>query len=125
MRLPCADIAESSGSGHLEFRTRPTCNMFSFRESRMKRPITLALLFLTLLFGGLAIFAVLRIHAFAARPALIPSPEAVPNSYFGMTLHNYNTTTPLAIDSVCIFTHLGYRRDLGRYSANPEYLCLV
>ena len=68
--------------------------MFSFREERMKRPITLALLFLTLLFGGLAIFAVSRIHAFAARPALIPSPEAVPNSYFGMTLHNYNTTTP-------------------------------
>jgi polysaccharide biosynthesis protein PslG len=60
----------------------------------MKRPITLPPLFLTLLFGGLAIFAVPRIHAFAAGPVLIPSPEAVPNSYFGMTLHNYNKTTP-------------------------------
>jgi polysaccharide biosynthesis protein PslG len=52
------------------------------------------LLLLTLVLTGSVIFAVLRLHPFSARPALVPTPEAIPGSYFGMTLHNYHTTTP-------------------------------
>jgi polysaccharide biosynthesis protein PslG len=57
----------------------------------MRSSITATCLAVILLLMGSAIFAVCQLHP---RAALIPSPEAVPSSFFGMTLHNYNTTTP-------------------------------
>jgi polysaccharide biosynthesis protein PslG len=50
-----------------------------------------ALAFLALVVSGSAIFAIWRQQP---RPVLIPKSYAIPSSYFGMTLHNYNTTTP-------------------------------
>ena len=49
---------------------------------------------LAILLIGSAIFAISRPHTFAARQVHPPMPVAIPSSYFGMTLHNYNTTTP-------------------------------
>lgn len=61
----------------------------------MKKQIAGTLLFLTLiLIGAVVFFAGWRPNPFIARPSLLPAPEAIPGSYFGMTLHNYNTTTP-------------------------------
>jgi hypothetical protein len=59
----------------------------------MKSLIPRPLLLLTVLLGA-AIFAVSRVHPFFARPMLVPMAEPIPSSYFGMTLHNYSTTTP-------------------------------
>ena len=59
----------------------------------MKSLIPRLLLLLTVLLGGAAIFAVTRVHPFFARPMLVPMAEPIPSSYFGMTLHNYSTTT--------------------------------
>ena len=60
----------------------------------MRSLITLTLLSMILLLMGSAIFAVSQLHPLYPRAALVPSPEPIPSSYFGMTLHNYNTTTP-------------------------------
>jgi polysaccharide biosynthesis protein PslG len=59
---------------------------------RTTRPIALALSLLILLFSSSAFFAIAQLNLVATRPVLAPAPEAIPESYFGMTLHNYNTT---------------------------------
>jgi hypothetical protein len=60
-----------------------------------KNPIASMILLSTLVLIGLVIFIDSRLYPFfATRPALPPSLQAIPSSYFGMTLHNYNTTTP-------------------------------
>jgi hypothetical protein len=60
----------------------------------MKKPVLLTLLLLTLLLSGSVISAVWWRHPLLASPVLAPKPDAVPGDYFGMTLHNYSTTTP-------------------------------
>jgi len=60
----------------------------------MRSLIVRTILLWTLLLSGSVIFAVSRPHPFSARPMLIPTPKAIPGSYFGMTVHNYSTTTP-------------------------------
>ena len=60
----------------------------------MRSPIARALLSLTLLVVGLTIWHVSRLHSFGVRPSLMPAPVAIPSSYFGMTMHKYQTTTP-------------------------------
>lgn len=52
------------------------------------------LLALVLLLTGSIIIAASRPHLFRAGPELEPMPGAIPDSYFGMTVHNYRTTTP-------------------------------
>jgi polysaccharide biosynthesis protein PslG len=59
----------------------------------MRRLIAPTLLLTLLVSGAVIFFAVRQPHPFA-RPMLVPPAEAIPSSYFGMTLHNYRTTTP-------------------------------
>ena len=75
---------------------------------------------LALLLMGSAIFAVSRLHSFARGAR--PTPEAIPSSYFGMTLHNYNTTTPWPSIPFASLRTLGHCRELGRHSTGSEYL---
>ena len=51
------------------------------------------LLSVALLLGGSAIFSVVRLQSLSMHPILVPLAEPIPDSYFGMTLHNYKTTT--------------------------------
>ena len=60
----------------------------------MKRFIALILVFSTVLLGGSALFIFGRLDSFFVVPTLEPKREAIPSSYFGMTVHNYPTTTP-------------------------------
>ena len=52
------------------------------------------LIFVSILLGGSAILAVVRLQSLSVHPILIPSREPIPDSYFGMTLHNYKGTWP-------------------------------
>src|SRR5258708_1759399 len=60
----------------------------------MRSRIALALLALTVVLGGTAIFTVSQLKPFFTPTMVIPMPEAIPRSYFGMTMHRYATTTP-------------------------------
>src|ERR1700691_4816236 len=60
----------------------------------MRGLIARTLLAVALLFSVSAIFAVTRLYPFSTHAALVPVPEAVPGSFFGMTMHNYRKGTP-------------------------------
>jgi hypothetical protein len=57
-----------------------------------RSPILRTLGWLAFLLICWAIFAASRQYLFGIRPTLIPPPEAIPASYFGMTVNNYRTT---------------------------------
>src|ERR1700746_1785764 len=50
-----------------------------------------ALILLAFMLIGLLIIAVLRPGIFKAHPSLVPQAGAIPNSYFGITVHNYRS----------------------------------
>jgi hypothetical protein len=56
--------------------------------------IVRTLLILTLLLGGSVIYSVLRPYPFSAHPMLVPISEAIPKSYFNLTMYNYRNATP-------------------------------
>jgi polysaccharide biosynthesis protein PslG len=58
----------------------------------MKSLITRTLLLLTFVLSVSAIIFALLLHPFSARPIDVPRSEAIPDSYFGMTVHNLRTT---------------------------------
>jgi hypothetical protein len=60
----------------------------------MKSLTAATTLLLTLLSGVLGITLLSQTHVFRVHPSLLPKPTPIPSSYFGMTIHNYQTTTP-------------------------------
>jgi polysaccharide biosynthesis protein PslG len=63
----------------------------------MRSPIARTFSVLAFLLIGLIIIAVSRTDSFKADPSLTPKPEAIPNSYFAMTVHNYRSKTPWSL----------------------------
>jgi polysaccharide biosynthesis protein PslG len=58
----------------------------------MKNLIAQMLLWFALVLGAFAFFAPSRLDSFSRRPILAPAAEAIPPSYFGMTLHSFEAT---------------------------------